>query len=138
MTACDVPRTARPVHIECCQLATAVPNKRFPSKFALRLPKWRARMRELWRFCRERAEMWWITFRDGTAVIIEAASLAHARMLAAVHQLGRVAQFAAGYRLSPELAAMVPDDCVGRLLSRDVVLEASSLAHARIFAAAGG
>ena len=63
--------------------------------------------------------MWWITFRDGSAVVLEASSLAHARIFAAVHQLGRVAQFAAGYRLSPELAAMVPDDCVGRLLSRD-------------------
>ena len=63
--------------------------------------------------------MWWISFRDGTAVVIKASSLAHARMLAAVHEIGRVAQFAGGYPLSPELAAMIPDDSVGRLLSRD-------------------
>jgi hypothetical protein len=63
--------------------------------------------------------MWWVSFRDGTAVIIKASSLAHARMLAAVHQLGRVSQFVDGYLLSPELAAVIPDDCLGRLLSRD-------------------
>jgi hypothetical protein len=63
--------------------------------------------------------MWWLSFRDGTAVIIEATSLAHARMLAAVHQIGRVAQFADGYLLSPDLAALIPNDCVDRLLSRD-------------------
>jgi len=40
-------------------------------------------------------------------------------MLAAVHEIGRVAQFAGGYPISPELAAMIPDDSVGRLLSRD-------------------
>jgi hypothetical protein len=63
--------------------------------------------------------MWWISFRDGSAVVIEASSLAHGRMLAAVHQLGRVARFADGYLLSPELAAAIPADQVGRLLSRD-------------------
>jgi hypothetical protein len=57
---------------------------------------------------------WWVSFRDGTAVIIEATSLAHARLLAAVLQVGRVAQFADGYLLSPELAALIPDDCVGQ------------------------
>jgi hypothetical protein len=63
--------------------------------------------------------MWWLSFRDGTAVIIEATSLAHARLLAAVHRIGRVAQFADGYLLSPDLAALIPNDCVDRLLSRD-------------------
>jgi hypothetical protein len=63
--------------------------------------------------------MWWITFRDGSAVVLEASSLAHARMLAAVQQIGRVAQCVAGYRLSSELARAIPDDCIGRLLSRD-------------------
>jgi hypothetical protein len=63
--------------------------------------------------------MWWLSFRDGTAVIIEATSLAHARMLAVVHQIGRVSQFADGYLLSPDLAALIPNDSVDRLLSRD-------------------
>ena len=63
--------------------------------------------------------MWWITFRDGSAVIVEATSLLHARMLAAVNEIGRVAQFADGYRLAAELAALVPDNRIGRLLSCD-------------------
>jgi hypothetical protein len=36
--------------------------------------------------------MWWLTFFGGDAVIIEAASLAHARLLAAA--LGRASHFA--------------------------------------------
>ena len=63
--------------------------------------------------------MWWLSFRDGTAVIVEATSLLHARMLAAVNEIGRVAQFVDGYRLAAELAALVPNDRVGRLLSPD-------------------
>jgi len=63
--------------------------------------------------------MWWITFRDGTAAIIEASSLTHARMFAAVNRIGRVSQFTDGYPVSPELANLIPDDCVGRLLSCD-------------------
>jgi len=63
--------------------------------------------------------MWWLSFRDGTAVIVEATSLLHARMVAAIHEIGRVAQFAHGYELSAERAALIPSDCVGRLLSRD-------------------
>ena len=63
--------------------------------------------------------MWWISFRDDTAVVLEASSLAHARMLAAVHRIGRVAQYAYGHPLSPELAVAIPEGCIGRLLSRD-------------------
>jgi hypothetical protein len=63
--------------------------------------------------------MWWLSFRDGSAAVIEATSLLHARMLAAVHKIGRVGQFVDGYELSPELEALIPEDCIGRLLSRD-------------------
>ena len=38
--------------------------------------------------------MWWLSFRDGTAVIMRATSLLHARMLAAIHKIGFVSQFA--------------------------------------------
>ena len=62
--------------------------------------------------------MWWLSFRDGSPVIIEATTLLHARMLAAVHKIGRVAQFVHGYELSHELAALIPDDYIGHLLSR--------------------
>jgi len=44
--------------------------------------------------------MWWLSFRDGTAVIMRATSLLHARMLAAIHKIGFVSQSASGYQLS--------------------------------------
>jgi len=62
--------------------------------------------------------MWWLCFRDNTAVVIGASSLSHARMLAATKQLGRVSQFVDGYFLDPGLAAKIPPDAVERLLSR--------------------
>jgi hypothetical protein len=60
--------------------------------------------------------MWWLSSRDGAS---ETTSLLHARMLAAVHKIGFVSQFANGHQLSPELAALIPDDCIGRPLSLD-------------------
>jgi hypothetical protein len=65
--------------------------------------------------------MWWLSFRDDTAVVVEATSLLHARMLAAVQEIGRVAQFVQGIQLSPDFAALIPGDCVSRLLSSDDV-----------------
>jgi len=63
--------------------------------------------------------MWWLSFRDGSAVILEATTLLHARVLAALDDIGRVTQFVHGYQLTDELAALIPDDYIGRLLSRD-------------------
>ena len=60
--------------------------------------------------------MWWLSFRDGSAAVIEATSLLHARMLAAVHKISFVSQFVNGYQLRPELASLIPRDCIGRLL----------------------
>ena len=61
--------------------------------------------------------MWWLSFHGGDVVIIEAASLAHARLLAALNKLGRASHFAEGHSISPELAALIPDDFLGRTLS---------------------
>jgi len=66
--------------------------------------------------------MWWVSFNDGTAVVIEASSLTQARVLATVHQLGRAAQFVDAYLLSSELAALIPDGFVARLFSRGEAL----------------
>jgi len=63
--------------------------------------------------------MWWLSFRDGSAVAIQASSLVHARLLAAAHGLGRASQFVDGYFFQPTLAAMIPNDCVGRILARE-------------------
>jgi hypothetical protein len=62
-------------------------------------------------------EVWWLSFLGGDVVVLEASSLAHARLLAAQNNLGRVSNFAEGYSIHPELAAMVPDDSIGRMLS---------------------
>jgi hypothetical protein len=37
--------------------------------------------------------LWWLKFRGGRAVIIEGESLAHARLLVAVNELGRTSHF---------------------------------------------
>jgi hypothetical protein len=60
--------------------------------------------------------MWWLSFPEG-AVIIEAASLAHARLLAAQCAFSRASQFVEGYPISPDLAARVPGNSIGRMLS---------------------
>jgi hypothetical protein len=61
--------------------------------------------------------MWWLTFRRGDVVIVEASSLLHARMLAAQYGFGRPAHFAEGDFIDPERAALIPDNAIGRMLS---------------------
>ena len=61
--------------------------------------------------------MWWLTFRDGSVVILEASSLLHARMLAVKYGLGRPAYFVEGHFIDPEWAAVIPHDDIGRMLS---------------------
>jgi hypothetical protein len=71
--------------------------------------------------------MWWLSFIGGSVVIMEATSLSHARLLAALKNLGRASQFAEGYFISPDLAAMIPDNSVGRMLSSDEALRLRKL-----------
>jgi hypothetical protein len=61
--------------------------------------------------------MWWLTFLHGGVVIIEASSLTHARTRAVLCGLGRASYFAEGHFISPDRAALIPQDCVGRMLS---------------------
>jgi hypothetical protein len=61
--------------------------------------------------------MWWLTFRDGSVVILQASSLLHARMLAVKYSLGRPAYFAEGHFIDPERAALIPHDDIRRMLS---------------------
>jgi hypothetical protein len=48
---------------------------------------------------------------------MEASSLAHARLLAASHDLGRISQFDQGYSVNGQLAERIPDNSIGRMLS---------------------
>jgi hypothetical protein len=61
--------------------------------------------------------MWWLSFRDGGGVIISAASLAHARLLAAAKGLGRASHFVDGNRIDTERLPPIPEEFVGRMLS---------------------
>jgi hypothetical protein len=54
--------------------------------------------------------MWWLSFFGGDVVIIEAASLAHARLLAAATVLGRASHFGEGHSISSGLATLIPDN----------------------------
>ena len=59
--------------------------------------------------------MWWLSLRGGV-VIMKAASLAHARLLAAI-EFGHASHFVEGYPISPDLVELIPDHSVGRMLS---------------------
>jgi hypothetical protein len=61
--------------------------------------------------------VWWISFLDGSVFIVQASSLAHARMLAALHGVGRVGHFVEGHFIDDERAAVIPQKFIGRMLS---------------------
>jgi hypothetical protein len=61
--------------------------------------------------------MWWLSFSDGSVVIIAASSLAHARLLAAAKGLGRASNFVDGNRIDTVRLPPIPDEFVGRMLS---------------------
>jgi hypothetical protein len=62
--------------------------------------------------------LWWLEFFGGRAVIIEGESLAHARLLATVNEFGRASQFVGGYAIDSHLMELIPEDYIGRTLSR--------------------
>jgi hypothetical protein len=67
--------------------------------------------------CAERlTPMWWLSFREGHVVIVTAASLAHARLLAAI-AFCHASHFVEGYPISPDLVELIPDHSVGRIIS---------------------
>jgi hypothetical protein len=62
--------------------------------------------------------LWWLKFIGGQVVIIEGESLAHARLLATVNEFGRASQFIDGYAIDSHLMELIPEDYIGRTLSR--------------------
>ena len=61
--------------------------------------------------------MWWLSFSDGSVVILSASSLAHARLLAAAKGLGRASHFVEGNRIDTERLPPIPNQFVGKMLS---------------------
>ena len=62
--------------------------------------------------------LWWLEFFGGRAVIIEGESLAHAHLRATVNEFGRASQFVGGYAIDSHLMELIPEDYIGRTLSR--------------------
>lgn len=61
--------------------------------------------------------MWWLSFIDGSVVIMTAASLAQARLLAAAKGLGRASHFVEGKRIDVDNLPPIPEQFVGRILT---------------------
>jgi hypothetical protein len=61
--------------------------------------------------------MWLLSFRDTGAAIIEAESMAHARLLVAVKGLVRASHFVEGCQIDPEYIPLIPGEAIGRRLS---------------------
>jgi hypothetical protein len=62
-------------------------------------------------------KFWWLSLRGGCAAIVEAESLAHARLLAVVNDMGRASHFTDGYPIDPHLLELIPEELVERKLS---------------------
>ncbi len=63
--------------------------------------------------------MWLLSFKDTGAAIIEAESMAHARLLVAVKGLVRASHFVEGCQIDPEYIPLIPGEATGRRLSAD-------------------
>ena len=67
--------------------------------------------------------LWWLSFKGGTAAVVRAETLVHARLLAAADEVARACLFDAGFQVDPEFEQIIPDDLIGRTLSRDEVTD---------------
>jgi hypothetical protein len=64
--------------------------------------------------------LWLLSFTEReVAVILEAETLAHARLLAASNQVCRASLFDEGWAIKPSIRAQIPADFIGRALSQD-------------------
>ena len=70
--------------------------------------------------------MWWLSFKGDATIIVRAETLVHARLLAAADEMARAHLFDAGFQVDPEFEQMIPDDLIGRTLSRDEVADLQS------------
>jgi hypothetical protein len=67
--------------------------------------------------------LWWLSFKGGKAVIMRAETLVHARLLAAADDVARAHLFVDGLLVDPQFEQMIPEDLIGRTISRDEATE---------------
>jgi hypothetical protein len=70
--------------------------------------------------------MWWLQFEEGTAAIVAATSLAHARLTAVIHGLGRASALVESYEIDANFLQLIPHESIGKKLPKievDEVLE---------------
>jgi hypothetical protein len=60
-----------------------------------------------------------LSFGDRGAAIIEAETMIHARLRVAVNGLVRASLFIGGCQIDPEFIPLIPDESIGRKLSRE-------------------
>jgi hypothetical protein len=64
--------------------------------------------------------LWLLSFTQReVAVIVEAETLAHARLLTAANQVCRASLFDEGFAIKPSIQEQIPSDLIGRTLSQD-------------------
>jgi hypothetical protein len=63
--------------------------------------------------------LWVLSFGDRGAAIVEAESMSHARLRVAVKGLIRASSFIGGCQIDPEFIPLIPDESIGRRLSRE-------------------
>jgi hypothetical protein len=64
--------------------------------------------------------LWLLSFTEReVAVIMEAETLAHARLLAAANEVCRASLFDEGWAIKPSIQAQIAADLIGRALSQD-------------------
>jgi hypothetical protein len=63
--------------------------------------------------------LWMLSFGDRGAAIIEAETMVHARLRVAVNGLVRASSFIGGCQIDPEFIPLIPDQSIGRKLSRE-------------------
>jgi hypothetical protein len=63
--------------------------------------------------------LWMLSFGDRGSAIIEAETMIHARLRVAVNGLVRSSLFIGGCQIDPEFIPLIPDESIGRKLSRE-------------------
>jgi hypothetical protein len=63
--------------------------------------------------------LWMLSFGDHGAAIVEADSMIHARLRAAVKGFVRTSLFVGGCQIDPEFIPLIPGESIGRKLSRE-------------------